>query len=144
MVKLEVKGKDNYILDGFPRSLDQARSIEELNIDRVIYLNVSEEEVIKRLAGRRVCKQGTHGYHIQYLPPKREGICDVDGSRLVQRKDDTLKVIKQRFKIFYEQTEDVRRYYEKKKRLIMVDAVTEPEKVYASVKKAVKEMKKQG
>ncbi|MBI2662019.1 nucleoside monophosphate kinase [Candidatus Woesearchaeota archaeon] len=144
MVKLEVKGKDNYILDGFPRSLDQAKSIEELKIDIVIYLDVSEEEVIKRFAGRRVCEQGTHGYHVQYLPPKKEGICDVDGSKLVQRKDDTPKVIKQRFKIFHEQTETVRKFYDKKKMAVKIDASKEPEKVYDLVKKVVKEMKKQG
>lgn len=142
MVKLEVKGKDNYILDGFPRSLGQAKSIEELKIDKVIYLDVSEDEVIKRLAGRRVCERGTHGYHITFLKPKKEGICDVDGSKLVQRKDDNPRVIKQRFKVFHEQTEAARKFYEKKKILVKVDASKEPEKVWELVNKVIKEMKK--
>ena len=142
MVKLEVKGKDNYILDGFPRSLDQAKSIEELKIDKVIYLDVSEEEVIKRFAGRRVCEQGAHGYHIDYLKPKKEGICDVDGSKLVQRKDDNPVVIKQRFKVFHEQTEAAKKFYDKKKILIKVDASKEPEMVYSLVKKVVDKLRK--
>lgn len=146
MVKLEVKDKDKYILDGFPRSLDQAEAMEELKIDGVIYLDVSEEEVIKRFAERRVCEQGTHGYHLHYLPPRKKGICDVDGTKLVQRKDDTPPVIKQRFKVFHEQTEAVRKYFEKKKLLVRVDASQEPEKVYKKVynlvRKVIKRMKK--
>jgi len=137
MVKLEVVGKENYILDGFPRSLDQAQAIEELKVDLVIYLDVAEDVVIERFAGRRVCEKGIHGYHINYLKPKKEGICDVDGTKLIQRKDDTPEVIKQRFKVFHEQTEAALKYYETKKMLKKVDASKDPDTVYGLVKKVV-------
>lgn len=141
MVKLEVEGKENYVLDGFPRSLDQAQAIDELKVDLVLYLDVAEEVVIERFAGRRVCEQGIHGYHILYLKPKKEGICDVDGTKLVQRKDDKPDVIKQRFKVFHEQTEAALKYYEEKKLLKRVDASKDPDTVYNLVKKVVENLR---
>ncbi|MBU0457299.1 MAG: nucleoside monophosphate kinase [Nanoarchaeota archaeon] len=138
MVKLEVKNKDNYILDGFPRSIEQAKEIEDLGITLVIYLEVPEKIVIERFAGRRVCKEGTHGYHIKYLPPKKEGICDQDGSPLVQRKDDKPEVIKERFRIYHQETQPLIDYYTKKSILKKVDGALAPEIVYTAVKKVVK------
>jgi adenylate kinase len=138
MVKLEVNGKNNYILDGFPRSVEQAHDIEDLKIDLVVYLAIEENEVVKRLSDRRTCKKGIHGYHLIYLPPKKEGICDVDGTKLIQRPDDNAVVIKERFKVYNKETAPVVEYYLKKGILVRVDATPLPEKVYEDVKKVVK------
>lgn len=138
LVKLEVRKKDNYILDGFPRSLEQAKQIEGLKVDAVVLMDVSEEVVIERFAGRRICEKSGHGYHIKYLPPKKAGICDVDGSKLVQRADDKPEVIKKRFVVYHKETQPLINYYEKKKLLHRVDASKKPEDVYNEVKKALK------
>lgn len=137
IIKLEVKDKDNYILDGFPRSLKQAEAIEDLEINLVIYLDVPEEVVVERLSGRRVCETGKHGYHLKYLPPKKEGICDHDGTRLIRRKDDEPEVVKERFRIYYKTTEPLVKYYDEKGVLKKVDGTSKPEEVYESVKEVV-------
>ncbi|MEK6969320.1 MAG: adenylate kinase [Nanoarchaeota archaeon] len=142
LIKLEVTGKKSFILDGFPRTLKQAEATAELNINLVIYLEVPEEIVIERFSGRRVCSTGEHGYHLKYLPPKKEGVCDHDGTKLVQRKDDRPEVIKERFKIYHKETQPLIDYYKQKGILKTVDASPNPEKVYAAVKKVVQELKK--
>ena len=134
LVQGQVSGRKKYILDGFPRSVEQAKAIEELKIDQVLYLTIAEKIVIERFAGRRVCLQGHHSYHIKYLPPKKAGVCDVDGSPLIQRADDNPAVIKERFKIFHQQTEPVADYYRKKKILKTVDGSSSPDEVYNKVK----------
>lgn len=139
MMKLEISSRNNYILDGFPRSVEQAKLIEDFKIDLVIYFEVPEEIVIERFAGRRTCSKGNHGYHLKYLPPKKKGICDVDGSPLVQRKDDKPKVIRERFKIYYKETKPLIEYYKKKGILKTVDGTPAPEEVYSNVKKLLKE-----
>ncbi len=142
MVKLEVEGKNNYILDGFPRSVEQAKDIEDLKVEMVLYLAIAEKDVIVRLSERRVCEKGIHGYHLKYLPPKKEGFCDVDGTKLIQRPDDKPIIIKERFKVYNKETAPVVDYYRKKGILFTVDATPAPDKVYEMVKKAVQEYKK--
>ncbi|MEW5896629.1 MAG: nucleoside monophosphate kinase [Nanoarchaeota archaeon] len=137
MVRLEVKDKKNYILDGFPRSLRQAKQMTDLGINKVILLDVSEKDVIERLSGRRVCAKGEHNFHIKYIPPKRKGICDFDGTKLIQRKDDRPNVIKQRFKIYHKETEPVVRYFKRKGILAAVNAAQQPDDVYAEVRKVL-------
>ncbi len=137
MVKEAVKNKKKYLLDGFPRSVEQAQSIEDLKIDLVLYLEIPQDLVIERFAGRRVCQEGHHSYHIKYLPPKKAGICDVDGSLLIQRADDNPVVIKERFKIFHKETEPVAEYYHQKKILKTVDGSGAPDVVYERVKKVL-------
>lgn len=137
MIKATVKNKRKYLLDGFPRALEQAQAIEDLKIDTVLYLEIPQELVIERFAGRLVCLEGHHSYHIKHLPPKKAGICDVDGSRLIQRADDNPSVIKERFKIFHQETEPVIEYYRKKKILRTVDASGMPDMVYERVKKVL-------
>ncbi|MBI2668323.1 nucleoside monophosphate kinase [Candidatus Woesearchaeota archaeon] len=136
MLKLELKGKKKVVLDGFPRSLEQAESIQEIKIDRVINLDVSEKQVIERFAGRRICSKGTHGYHLQYLPPKKPGVCDEDGTLLVQRQDDKPEVIKQRFNVYHQESRPVLKYYQKK--VQNVDAGKSPDEVYEQVKKILR------
>ncbi len=139
MVKLQVQGQNNFILDGFPRSLDQAKLIDKLNIDLVLALEVSEEDVISRLTNRRVCSNGQHSYHLLLIPPKKEGICDIDGTPLVRRPDDHPKVIQERFRIYRKETEPVISYYKKAGKLVSIDASKSPEEVYNAIVKIVAE-----
>ena len=130
LIQKKIGNKRKYILDGFPRSVEQARMIEDFQVNKALYLAVPEDLIVERLSGRRVCAQGHHGYHIKYLPPKKAGICDIDGSALIQRKDDLPAVIKERFKVFHEQTAPVADYYQKKKMLIIIDGSGSPDEVY--------------
>ncbi len=141
LVKLDAKNKPNYILDGFPRTLEQAQEIADLNIDAVILLDVPEDIVIQRFAGRRVCQTGEHGYHIQYLPPKTPGICDVDKTPLTQRKDDNPDIIKKRFQIYHAETSPLVSYYKQKNLLHKVNAQGSPQEVYQNVKKLIQQLK---
>lgn len=138
IIKLEIRNKKNYLLDGFPRTVNQAKEIEELKIGLAIYLDITEKEVMTRLSGRRVCSTGEHNYNLQYLPPKKEGVCNVDGTKLIQRKDDDPKVILERFKMYNKQTKPVVEFYRKRGVLKSVNAAQRPEKVYEDVKKIIK------
>ena len=142
LVKLDAKSKPNYILDGFPRTLTQATEIEDLNIDIVLLLDVSEDIVLERFAGRRVCQSGEHGYHLTHLTPKVTGICDVDKTSLIQRKDDNPQVIKKRFQIYHKDTALLINYYQKKKLLHKIPANGTPDEVYQNVKKIINQLNK--
>jgi adenylate kinase len=142
IVKLEVLGKEHYVLDGFPRSLEQAHLIEDLKIDAVISLDVPEAVVIERLSGRRACQKCGAGYHVKYIPPKKAGICDRCGSKLEQRKDDNPETIKQRFQVYHKETQPLVEFYVQKKMLHGIDASLAPDKVCKSVVKQVKKLGK--
>lgn len=137
-VKLEIKGSNHFILDGFPRSVDQAKAIKDFKIDLVISLDVAEEIVVERLSGRRVCPKCGASFHIKYILPKKSGVCDKCSTKLIQRKDDAPQVIKERFRVYYKNTQPVIDYYKKKKMLKSVDASPNPDVVYKNVKKLIK------
>jgi len=137
IVKSNIKDKKSFILDGFPRTFSQVKETAKMDIDRVIYLDISEKAVIKRLSGRRVCPKG-HTYHLTNLPPKKPGICDIDGSKLERREDDQPEVIKKRFRIFYQEIKPVLAYFKAKNLVGEVDGNRNPEIVYQEVKKLVK------
>lgn len=102
-----------FILDGFPRNVKQAKMLDRITpIDVAIELTISDEAAIKRLAGRVVCLRCGHGYHVQNMSSKKEGICDLCGGKLAKRDDDTPESIKKRLKIYYEETEPVLFHYE--------------------------------
>jgi adenylate kinase len=107
----EDDAQDGFILDGFPRTLDQADALErqlaELGrrVTTALLIDLPDEEVIRRLSGRRVCVKSGHNYHVEFDPPKHEGVCDQDGSRLIQRDDDKPEVIENRLKVYHDQTE---------------------------------------
>ncbi len=109
--------KKGFILDGFPRTLAQAEALKrllakkEIKLDAVISIDVDEEEVIRRLTGRRTCKNCGAMYHIIFSPPKKEGICDKCGGELYQRDDDKEETIRARLKIYKEQTAPLIEYY---------------------------------
>ncbi len=138
MVKLELQDKKHFILDGFPRTVAQAKAMEEVKVDKIINLEIPEAVVIERFAGRLTCPRG-HGYHAKNLPPKKAGICDVDGLPLSRRADDDPKVVKERFKVYHQQTAPVAEYYHKKGKLTVVDAEGNPEEIYVRVKKTLQQ-----
>ncbi|MBT3835820.1 adenylate kinase [Candidatus Woesearchaeota archaeon] len=137
IMKLDVSSKENYIMDGFPRTLTQAEAIEDLDIDMAIYLEVPDEVVIDRFAGRRTDPVTGDVYHIKHNPAPAE-IQD----RLVQRKDDTPETVKDRLVIYHKQTQPLVDFYEKKGILKTIDGAPPPKKVYEVVKKVVEEFSK--
>ena len=105
-----------FILDGYPRTLDQAKALDSITgIDVIIQLAVPEWIIVERLSTRRICKNCSEVYNIRYLKPKLEGICDKCGGPLYQRTDDTPKVIKDRIKVYENQTQPIRQHYKQKK-----------------------------
>lgn len=106
-----------FLIDGYPRTLPQAESFDTImkhagmQLDAVLLLNVNDQEVVERICGRRICSKCGHSHHMRYLPPKKEGICDVCGGALEQRKDDSETVIRQRLLTFRTATVPVIDYY---------------------------------
>jgi len=112
----KTKSKKGFILDGYPRTIDQAKALEGITgIDAIIQLTVPEKIIVERLSTRRICKNCGEVYNVRYLKPKREGICDKCGGPLYQRTDDTPKVIKDRIKVYENQTQPILQHYKQKK-----------------------------
>jgi adenylate kinase len=108
------KGK-GFILDGFPRTIEQAKTLEGItSIDVILQLDVPDEIIIQRLSSRRICKKCGEVYNIRFLKPKKEGVCDKCGGELYQRADDNPEVIKNRLQVYKDQTEPLIVYYKKK------------------------------
>ncbi|HER23796.1 MAG TPA: adenylate kinase [Candidatus Atribacteria bacterium] len=120
--------KKGYIFDGFPRTIEQANSLDQLNkelnefIDYVFYFEIAFSEIIQRLSSRRVCKKCSTNYNLLFNPPKKENICDLCGGELYQREDDKEKTIKHRLEVFDKQTIPLKKYYKEKKLLKVIDA----------------------
>jgi adenylate kinase len=114
--------RKGYILDGVPRTIGQAEALEKAGIrfDGVISLEISDEAIMKRMSGRRVCEKCGSSYHIVAVPPKKEGICDVCGGKLVQRADDAPETVKARLDVYHRETEPLKAFYEKRGVLKMV------------------------
>ena len=126
--------KDGYILDGFPRTPGQAEALETFSsIDAVIDLNLNDEELIKRLSGRRVCRNCGNSFHVDFVPPKKDGICDDCGGELYTRKDDQRDSIKNRLEVYYSQTEPLKQYYNEKGIILTIDASPAPKVVLENV-----------
>lgn len=131
--------KNGYILDGFPRTIRQADALAEFSdIDAVINFTISDEQVVKRLSGRRLCKNCGAGYHIETLKPEKEGICDNCGAELIIRPDDSPEAIKNRLEVYYEQTEPLITYYREKDLLKDVDGSGPVEKVIEETRNVLK------
>ncbi len=115
--------KNGFILDGFPRTIPQAEALDEMGvrIDRVLDIEVPDEKIAARLSGRRVCLKCGATYHVEYKPSKTEGVCDVCGEKLVQRKDDMPETVLDRLKTYHEQTEPLKDYYAAKGILRVVE-----------------------
>ena len=114
--------KGGFILDGFPRTIPQAEALDSMGIviDKVIDIEVPDEKIVERMSGRRVCEACGASYHLLYKKPEREGVCGKCGGALVQRKDDHPDTVKERLKVYHDQTEPLKAYYEKQGKLSIV------------------------
>ncbi len=115
--------KGGFILDGFPRTVPQAEALDAMGvaIDRVVEISVPDEAIEKRLGGRRVCGSCGSSYHMEHKPPKQEGVCDKCGGELILRKDDQPETIRDRLKVYHDQTEPLKDFYQGKGILRVVD-----------------------
>ena len=105
--------KNGYILDGVPRTIAQAEALEKAGItfDAVVSIEISEEEILRRMSGRRVCGACGASYNVEFVPPRVEGICDSCGGKLIQRKDDTPETVRERLKVYHTETEPLVDFY---------------------------------
>lgn len=135
--------KDGFLLDGFPRTVNQAHALDEalnemsLKLDNVINIDVAKEELIARAIGRRICKGCGATYHIEFNPPKENGKCDVCGEELYQRDDDTEETVARRIEVYMEQTKPLIDYYSKKGIIINVDGKQSIEGVFEDIVKSL-------
>ena len=137
-------GKDDclkgFLLDGFPRNLEQGKALDNANIsiDQVIYLSIDEEEIISRMSGRRVHLASGRSYHIAHNPPKKEGFDDITGEALIQREDDSPEVIKKRLSVYYNETEPLLEFYKNKElKFIEIDASKSVDEVANSIRHSI-------
>ena len=139
---------DGFILDGFPRTLPQAEALDQKldelgrRITAAIQIDVPEDEIIRRLSGRRTCANG-HVFHVDFNPPKEEGVCDVDGTDLIVRDDDKPEVVRNRLEQYESKTKPLISYFEKKGVMRRVDGGEEPSEVEEKIHGLLATMKKE-
>ena len=135
----ETTGDVTMLLDGFPRNVAQAEILEKTgaSIRSAVLVDVPDEIIADRIAGRRTCPKCKAGYHVKNLPPKVEGICDKCGAELVIRKDDNPETVKDRLVVYHRETEPLIAFYEKKGLLRRIDGNLGPEKSAAAFKDAM-------
>lgn len=137
--------KNGFLLDGFPRTIFQAEKLDEflsesnLKMDIVINLKVEKAALIKRLTGRRVCKDCGASYHIVNIPPKKEGVCDICGGELIQRKDDNIETVENRINVYEEQTAPLIGYYKEAGSLVDFDGEASLDEVFDAIVQAIGE-----
>ncbi|MBA2342443.1 MAG: adenylate kinase [Thermoleophilaceae bacterium] len=134
---------DGFLLDGFPRTMPQAQLLEKALAERdriltaVLQIEVSDEEVVRRLSGRRICTRGGHVYHLDFDPPKNDGYCDQDGSPLIQRDDDKPETVTHRLEVFHEQTSPLIKHYEDDGVLRRFDGARSPTEVHDHIRATI-------
>lgn len=135
----EDDAKKGFLLDGFPRTIDQAESLSQImseldrEIDAVINIEVPEEELMNRLTGRRICEQCGTTYHLVFNPPKVDGICDIDGGKLYQREDDNPETVSNRLSVNVKQSKPILEYYNNKGVLKNIDGSKDIDEVTKDV-----------
>jgi adenylate kinase len=139
--------RDGFILDGFPRTTPQAEALDaklqELGrgVTAVLLIDVSDEEVVRRLGGRRTCAANGHVFHVEFNPPKQEGVCDLDGSELIVRDDDEPEVIRKRLDTYHEKTEPLVSYYDRRSVLRRIAGEAPPDEVTEEVRRTLATMR---
>ncbi|MFJ4619135.1 adenylate kinase [Streptomyces sp. NPDC088812] len=139
---------NGFLLDGFPRNVSQAEALDELlqgegiKLDAVLDLEAPEEEVVKRIAGRRICRNDSaHVFHVTYSQPKQEGVCDVCGGELYQRDDDSEDTVRTRLEVYHTQTEPIIDYYKAQGLVVTIEAMGPVDKV---TQRALAALKREG
>jgi adenylate kinase len=134
------EAEDGFLLDGFPRNEEQANILEEALENRgrkltaTLLIDAPDDEVIRRISGRRVCVKGGHVYHVDYDPPKHDNVCDQDGSRLIQRDDDKPDTIQKRLEVYHGQTKPLIDYYDQRGLLRRFDGSRSPSDVHDHIR----------
>ncbi|MGZ4296818.1 MAG: adenylate kinase [Solirubrobacteraceae bacterium] len=135
--------QDGFILDGFPRTIDQADALDsqlsELGrrVTAALLIDVPDEELIRRLSGRRMCVKSGHNYHVEFDPPKHDGVCDQDGSRLVQREDDKPEVIENRLRVYHDKTKPLVDYYDERGLMRRIDGTRDATDVHGHIRAVI-------
>lgn len=141
------EARDGFILDGFPRTTPQAEALdaklEELGrqVTAVLLIDVSDDEVVRRLGGRRTCAANGHVFHVDFNPPKKEGICDIDGSELIVRDDDKPEVIRKRLDTYHKKTEPLVDYYDRRSVLRRIAGEAPPDEVTEELRRTLATMR---
>jgi adenylate kinase len=145
---LQADAANGFLLDGFPRNLGQAKALDEflaeqgIKLDGVLDLEVPEDEVVRRIAGRRLCRNdGGHVFHVDYNPPKVEGVCDECGGELYQRSDDTEEKVRTRLEVYHTETEPIIDYYVQQGLVATISALGKVDEV---TQRAIEALKQNG
>jgi adenylate kinase len=141
------EARDGFILDGFPRTMPQAEALdsrlEQLGrrVTAVLLIDVPDDELVRRLGGRRTCEKNGHVFHVEFNPSEQEGVCDLDGSELVVRDDDKPEVIRNRLEQYHEKTEPLVDYYDQRSLLRRIDGTAAPDEVTEEVRRTLATMR---
>jgi adenylate kinase len=141
---------DGFILDGYPRTEPQAEALAEKLADlgrgltAVLLIDVEDDEVVRRLGGRRTCAENGHVFHVEFNPPEKEGVCDVDGSELLVRDDDEPEVIRHRLAQYHEKTEPLIDFYDHQSLLRRIDGAPPPEQVGEEIERTLATLRLEG
>jgi adenylate kinase len=136
-------GSDGFLLDGFPRNVEQAKALDEAferlgrQLTAVLLIDVADDEIVRRISGRRLCAKAGHVYHVDFDPPKHEGTCDQDGSKLVQRDDDKPETVRKRLDVYNGQTAPLIPFYEDRELLRRFDGSRTPTEVHDHIRATI-------
>jgi adenylate kinase len=135
--------EDGFLLDGFPRNPEQAKALDEAleqlgrRLTAVLLIEAPDDEIVRRISGRRVCQKAGHVYHVEFDPPKHEGVCDQDGSKLVLRDDDKPETVRKRLGIYHDQTAQLIPFYEERGLLRRFDGTRSPTEVHDHIRATI-------
>ncbi len=138
---------DGFILDGFPRTLPQAEALDakldelDRGVTAVLLIDVTDDEVVRRLGGRRTCAENGHVFHIEFNPPAAEAVCDIDGSELIVRDDDKPDVIRKRLETYHAKTEPLVDYYDQRSVLRRIEGAAAPDDVAEEIRRTLATMR---
>ena len=141
---------DGFLLDGFPRNVSQAKELDARldhlgrRLSAAIVIEAPDEEVVRRLSGRRVCEENGHLFHVDFDPPEEEGVCDKDGSKLVQRDDDRAETVKRRLKTYHDQTEPLIGHYDEHGVMHRFDGSDSADEVQEHISKTLRTLRLEG